>query len=118
MLPQQSLEKLHALRLQGMAQALEEQRHQADCAHLEFEERLALLIDRQWLWKENRSLSTRLKYAQLKLQASLEDLDYRHPRGLKRAQIDIDRKVLADLAVQDKAAFAKIAAQVKASVAH
>jgi DNA replication protein DnaC len=88
MLPQQSLEKLHALRLQGMAQALEEQRHQADCAHLEFEERLALLIDRQWLWKENRSLSTRLKYAQLKLQASLEDLDYRHPRGLKRAQID------------------------------
>ena len=38
--------------------------------------------------------------------------------GLKRAQIEIDRKVLADLAVQDKAVFAKIAAQVKASVTH
>jgi large subunit ribosomal protein L20 len=38
--------------------------------------------------------------------------------GLKRAQIDIDRKVLADLAVQDKAAFAQIASQVKASLAH
>ena len=38
--------------------------------------------------------------------------------GLKRAQIEIDRKVLADLAVQDKAAFAKIASQVKASLAH
>ena len=38
--------------------------------------------------------------------------------GLKRANIDIDRKVLADLAVTDKAAFDKIAAQAKASVAH
>ena len=38
--------------------------------------------------------------------------------GLRRANIDIDRKVLADLAVADKAAFAKIAGQVKASLAH
>ena len=38
--------------------------------------------------------------------------------GLKRANIDIDRKVLADLAVADKPAFAKIASQVKASLAH
>ena len=38
--------------------------------------------------------------------------------GLKRAQIDIDRKVLAELAVVDKPAFAKIAGQVKASLAH
>jgi large subunit ribosomal protein L20 len=38
--------------------------------------------------------------------------------GLKKAQIDIDRKVLADLAVQDKPAFAKIASQVKASLSH
>ena len=38
--------------------------------------------------------------------------------GLKRANIEIDRKVLADLAVQDKPAFAKIASQVKASLAH
>ena len=38
--------------------------------------------------------------------------------GLKKAQIDIDRKVLADLAVMDKPAFAKIASQVKAGLAH
>src|ERR687891_2142317 len=38
--------------------------------------------------------------------------------GLKRAQIDIDRKVLAGLAVTDKAAFSKIATQVKASLSH
>jgi large subunit ribosomal protein L20 len=38
--------------------------------------------------------------------------------GLKKANIEIDRKVLADLAVLDKPAFAKIAGQVKASLAH
>lgn len=38
--------------------------------------------------------------------------------GLKRANIEIDRKVLADLAVLDKPAFARIASQAKASLAH
>ncbi|HTP61421.1 MAG TPA: 50S ribosomal protein L20 [Burkholderiales bacterium] len=38
--------------------------------------------------------------------------------GLKKAKIEIDRKVLADLAVLDKPAFAKIAGQIKASLAH
>ena len=88
MLFTQTLEKLRALRLEGMAQALEEQRHQNDIAPLSFEDRLALLVERQWLWKENRALATRLKNAQLKISASLEDLDYRATRGLKRAQID------------------------------
>jgi DNA replication protein DnaC len=82
------MDKLHALRLEGMAQALEEQRRQADISQLEFEERLGLLVDRQWLWKENRALARRLHAAQFRIQASLEDIDYRHPRGLKRAQIE------------------------------
>jgi len=88
MLMTQTLEKLRALRLEGMAQALEEQRHQNDIVPLSFEDRLGLLVERQWLWKENRALATRLKNAQLKISASLEDLDYRATRGLKRAQID------------------------------
>jgi DNA replication protein DnaC len=88
MLNNQTMEKLGALRLQGMIQALEEQRHQADISQLDFEERLALLVERQWLWKENRALAARLHHAQLKIPATLEDIDYRHPRGLKRAQIE------------------------------
>ena len=88
MLYTQSLEKLSAMRLEGMAEALEEQRRQSDISSLDFEARLAMLIERQWLWKENRALAARLHYAQLKLSASLEDIDYRHPRGLKRAQIE------------------------------
>ena len=88
MLYTQTLEKLQALRLEGMVQALEEQRRQNEIVHLDFEARLALLVERQWLWKENRGLAIRLKNAQLKINASLEDLDYRTSRGLKRAQMD------------------------------
>ena len=83
MLYTQTLEKLRALRLEGMAQALEEQRQQKDIGQLDFEERLALLVERQTLWKENRGLAVRLKNAQLKISnATLEDLDYRPSRGL------------------------------------
>jgi DNA replication protein DnaC len=89
MLYMQTLDKLRALRLEGMVAALEEQRQQKDIGRLEFEDRLALLVERQWLWKENRGLALRLKNAQLKISnATLEDLDYRPSRGLKRAQIE------------------------------
>jgi DNA replication protein DnaC len=89
MLYSQTLEKLRALRLEGMALALEEQRQQSTITQLEFEERFALLVERQWLWKENRALVARLQRAQLKIpHACLEDIDYASHRGLKRAQID------------------------------
>jgi len=89
MLYSQTLEKLRALRLDGLVAALEEQRQQSDITRLEFEERLALLVERQWLWKENRALAARLQRAQLKIpSACLEDIDYASPRGLKRAQIE------------------------------
>jgi DNA replication protein DnaC len=88
MLHTQTLEKLQALRLDGMAQALTEQRQQKDMADYGFEDRLGFLVEREWLWKANRSLTRRLKAAQFKITASLEDLDYRASRGLKRAQIE------------------------------
>jgi DNA replication protein DnaC len=89
MLYTQTVEKLRALRLEGMVHALEEQRQQKDIIELDFEARLALLVERQWLWRENRGLALRLKNAQLKISnATLEDLDYRPSRGLKRAQVE------------------------------
>ena len=88
MLSTQTLDKLCALRLEGMAQALEEQRRQHDISDLDFEERLGLLVERQWIWKENRGLTSRLKYAGFKIQCTLEEIDYRLPRGLKRAQVE------------------------------
>ena len=84
----QTIEKLHAMRLEGMLAALQEQREDPDSTQLEFEERLALLVERQWLWRENRSLVTRLNYAKFKIKCSLEDIDYQAPRGLKRAHIE------------------------------
>lgn len=82
MLYQQTMEKLHGMKLHGMAEALEEQRRSGK--ELSFEERLGLLVERQWLWRENRSLKTRLRAARLKLPACVEDIDYRTPRGLDR----------------------------------
>ena len=60
MLFTQTLDKLRDLHLEGMAQALTEQRQQNDLVPLSFEDRLALLVERQWLWKENRGLAIRL----------------------------------------------------------
>lgn len=88
MLYEQTVSKMLAMKLNGMAEALEEQRRTADMGQMSFEDRLAMLIERQWLWKENRSLTTRLKYAKLKQPACLEDIDYRQHRGLQRSAIE------------------------------
>jgi len=88
MLNEQTMEKLYAMKLNGMAEAWEEQRQQPHSADLNFDERLAFLVERQWIWKENRALVTRLNYARLRQSACVEDIDFRHPRGLKRATVD------------------------------
>ena len=88
MLNEQTVSKLYALKLNGMAEAYEEQRSQSRMGELSFEERVALLVERQWLWKENRALATRLTYAQFKESACVEDLDFRDGRGLKRSVIE------------------------------
>jgi DNA replication protein DnaC len=91
MLNQPTIEKLHAMKLHGMADAFHAQLETTDMSQLAFEERFALLVDRQWLWKENRALARRLRSAHLKERGVLEDIDYHHPRGL-------DRKLMRTLA--------------------
>lgn len=88
MLTQQTLDKLHALRLYGMLQGFEQQLAQPQTHELPFDERLALLLDRELLVRDNRRLTRLLKAARLRIaSACLEDIDYRHARSLKRAQI-------------------------------
>ena len=87
MLNQQTLEKLHALRLRGMAEAFHAQSEQSGISELNFEERFALLVDQQWNWRQNRALEYRLSKAKLRHRASVEDLDFRSPRGLDRALV-------------------------------
>jgi DNA replication protein DnaC len=85
MLTHPTLDKLHALRLMGMAKALQEQMDLPESQTLSFEERLGLLVDRELTDRSDRRLTTRLRQAKLRLSACLEDLDYRHPRGLDKS---------------------------------
>jgi DNA replication protein DnaC len=68
-----------------MALALEEQMQMPDIESLSFEERLGLMVDRETSYRENRRLKTRLKKAKLKQNACVEDIDFRHPRGLDKS---------------------------------
>jgi DNA replication protein DnaC len=85
MLTQPTLDTLQTLRLQGMYHALVEQLHMPDIAALTFEERCGLLVDREITERENRRLTTRLRQAKLRQTACIEDIAYRHPRGLDKA---------------------------------
>jgi len=84
MLNEQTFDKLYALCLDGMAEALKDQMGKA-MDGLSFEERFALLVDAQYLWKDNKRMQRLLKNAKLKLAASVEDIDYRSARGLDKS---------------------------------
>lgn len=87
MLNQASLTALRGLKLFGMADALEQQLKDPQVQSLSFEERMGLLIDRETTARENRRLTRLLKLAKMREQACVEDIDYRHPRGLQKSQI-------------------------------
>jgi DNA replication protein DnaC len=86
MLTHPTLDKLQALRLTGMAKALEEQLQMAGLEELGFVERLGLLVDREMTDRENRRLKDRLAKARFRQAAAVEDVDLRTPRGLDRSQ--------------------------------
>lgn len=85
MLAHPTLEKLHQLRLRGMAKAFKEQMEQPEVEGLSFDDRLALLIDREVTERESWHLKIRLRNAKLQQNACVEDIDYRSPRGLDKA---------------------------------
>src|SRR5256884_7172276 len=68
-----------------MSHALVEQLQMPDIAALTFEERFGLLVDRECTERENRRLTTRLRQAKLRQTGCIEDIDYRHPRGLDKS---------------------------------
>src|SRR5262245_41583071 len=83
-----TLDKLHALKLTAMAAAWTEQQHQADMTALGFDERFGLLVEAEWLGRENKRFARALQEAKLKLgQACLEAIDYPARRELDKALI-------------------------------
>jgi len=86
MLIEPTIEKLRSMRLNALAAAWTEQQKRTDIAALAFDERLALLIDAEWLHRENRRLDKLLKDAKLRMtDACVEGIDYPTRRELDKA---------------------------------
>lgn len=84
----QTTTRLRDLKLGGMATALEQQQNQPGTYQdLPFVERLALLLDREYQAREHRKQDRLIRQARLKLSASVQEIDYQHPRNLKKAQV-------------------------------
>lgn len=80
--------QLRQLNLSGMAGALHRQQEQpGPYAELGFTDRLALLIDQEVLQRDQRKHQRLISQAQLKLAASVQQIDYQHPRNVERSQI-------------------------------
>lgn len=87
MLIEQTIEKLRKLKLGAMVSVLEEQLSKPDLQALTFNERLGLMVDHEVTERENRRVSSLLRKARLRQNACVEDLNYRHARGLVRAKM-------------------------------
>jgi hypothetical protein len=90
MLQEQTVEKLQGMKLFGMADGFRSQMESVETSGLSFEERVALLVDQQWTWRENRALARRLRGAKLKERGVMEDINYQHP-------LQLDRKLMRSL---------------------
>ena len=84
MLNQPTLNSLRALKLTGLAEAYAQQLEQPEVQRLSFDERLALLVDREVTYRESRRLRRLLQLARLRQPTCIEDIDYQHKRGLER----------------------------------
>lgn len=85
MLTHPTLDQLHALGLHGMAKAFVDIQAAGEANSLGHAEWLALLLEREASLRHDKRLSARLRYAKLRQQACVQDIDYRTPRGLDRA---------------------------------
>jgi len=87
MLTQQTLDKLYDMNLTAMAEAFNQQLEQPDLSELSFEDRFAMLVDRQWSFKEDRRMTRLLRIAKLKDSACIENIDFRTPRALDKSLV-------------------------------
>jgi DNA replication protein DnaC len=88
MLLHPTFEKLTSLRFTGMAAALDEQMQMnSSMDDLGFEERLGILLDREMAVRQTRAMNTRLRKARLRQDGCMEDINFRHPRGLDKSLV-------------------------------
>src|SRR3984957_13118735 len=87
MLQQPMKEKLHALKLQGMIEALEHQEQDEATRGLTLRDRLALLVDRKWNWRQEQAVTSRVLAHRLRGTVCVENINYRAQGGLNRSVI-------------------------------
>lgn len=84
MLREQTFDKLSRMKMHGLAAALRDQLDTGQFTDITFEDRVAMMVDREWAEREERRLTRRLRSARLREQAAVEDIDYAMPRKLDR----------------------------------
>lgn len=88
MLDEPTHQRLISMRLRGMADAWSAQQKDPELGRLTFDERLGLLVDAEWTYRERKKVERNLKQAKLRLgQACIEDIDYPRTRGLAKKTI-------------------------------
>lgn len=87
MLIQATLQKMNAMKLAGMVESFEHQLRSSQYTELSFEERVGVMVDHEWTVRENRKLARRLRAAKLRHAGSLENVNFKAPRGLNRQQV-------------------------------
>ena len=95
MLYQPTIEKLIAMRLEAMVDAWKAFEQSEESQPLSFEDKLSLMVDRLWTSRQNLALQRRLRYAKLRSNACVEEINYRAARGLDRNMV---RALAADSA--------------------
>jgi hypothetical protein len=86
MLDKVTLNKLHELHLSGMAQALTAQEEE-DLRDISFEDRLALLVEAEWLEKKNHRIGRLLTQASFRFPASIENIEWQGKHGMTKTDI-------------------------------
>jgi len=84
MLNEQTIATLNALKIFGMARGFEERLNNPQYAELSHAEFVGLLVHDEKTYRDNQRLKRLLRNARLRQPACLEDIDYRHPRGLSK----------------------------------
>jgi len=87
MMTQQTIEKLYDMKLTAMAEAFIQQLEQPNLGELSFEDRFAMLVDRQWTFKEDRRMTRLLRTARLRDCACVENIDFKTPRALDKSLV-------------------------------
>lgn len=85
MINEETVKQLIEMKFYGMAGAFKEHLDSHETDALTFEERFGMMVDREWNERQSRKLKNRLSRSKIREQACMEDIDYRHPRGLDRS---------------------------------